>query len=206
MIEVSFSDEKALAMLEQCATQIEAARTLPQIKMVIAQASAIEHVTRQLRMSERVKRAAFAMVIEAEAQLGRITRAMPKQPTGNASKKAKREGRDLPPPKNQTLRDAGLALERCRLAERIGALPKKDLKKAIDAIPSNHRSITRLATDLGFRKRQESDDWATFRNKVGKAKTLAMQAVGLLVRCQTEGRPPTEEEVNPLREAYGAIA
>lgn len=70
-------EDRAVAMIERCAVEIQEAQTIPEVRRVITQAEAIQVFLRQVNASKEMKRAALALLVEAEQQLGRISRELP---------------------------------------------------------------------------------------------------------------------------------
>lgn len=106
-------DERSVAMIRSCVRRIGLARTLPDVKVLLTQAEAVDAVVRKLRACDEVKRASLEMLVAAEQQLGRISRALPQAKRGGyAQKHPGQIG------KRQILREHGEAID---LLERVSS-------------------------------------------------------------------------------------
>lgn len=186
-IETRVPEERCVAMIESCAVQIEKATTIPMVLRVVRQAEAIAAVTRKIDASRRVQRSASTLVVYAEMQLGVITSQLPQGRRGKAALFVPDQVT-----KGQVLAEHGLHRSRVSIAEKLAKTPPKVLSAAIDK--ARYKTIHGIANELGYAKPWTSPDRGM--------KRVARDAIGLLVRCQTEGRAPTAEEVDPLREAF----
>jgi len=178
-------EERALAMIESCAAQIESASTLPAIMQVITQAEAISAVIRKIKASERAKRAALALLVDAEIQLGRITQAIPHGRTGCKPAAGQRT-------KGKVLAEHQIAQYRASVAERLSEVPRETVGAAIGN--AQRMTMREVLVGVGLRP--------LFRGVSMDMRKVAMNAIGLLVQCQTQGRAPRAEEVDPLRDAF----
>lgn len=183
--EYMLPEPRALAMLEACARQIESAATLPEIAAVLTQADAIAVVARKVAASERVKRTALALLVDAEIQLGRITKAIPLGRTGCKPDRTQ-------PTKAKTLAEHQLSQSRCSLAERLAEVPREKVAGAIGK--AKRMTMREVLVDLELRPQ--------VRGVSRGMRKVAFDAVALLVRCQSERRAPRGEEVEPLRDAF----
>lgn len=192
-LEFLVPEDRALAMIEECALRIEGTTTLPDVMRVITQADAIAAVMRKIKASERAKQAALRLQVDAEIRLGRITRTIPRSSrgarpvvaggspivTGQASKGA-------------ILKKHGIQHSRAVMAEKMGETPRGALENAVQS----SKTLRGVTVALGFQAGYKPEPPRAPMRKV------AMDAIGLLVQCQSREKAPTAEQVDPLREAF----
>lgn len=181
-------EERAIGMIEACAAQLARVATIEDVKRVISQADAIAAVVRKIKASDAVRRSALRLQLDAEIQLGTLTRDIPRGATGRSA--ARNPGQ---PTKTKVLKAHGLPSQRVNLAERMAAMPREKVMAAASA--SRSGTLAGVATDLGLK--------SAYVHTSTTMRKIAMNAIGLLVQCQTVGRAPKPEEVDPLREAFG---
>lgn len=185
--DVFVPEERAIAMIESCAMQIAQAATIADVKRVISQADAIAAVVRKINASHAVRKSALALQLDAEIQLGVLTRAIPQGSTGRAA-----AGSPGQATKSKVLKEHGLHSQRISVAEKLAAMPREQVMAAASA--SKTGTITGVALHLGLKKPYVAPS-ASFRK-------IAMNAIGLLVTCQTANRVPRCDEVDALRDSF----
>lgn len=136
-------------MIAACAYQIREARSIPAIKVVITQAEAIDAVTKKINAAEDVRRAALALMVDAEKQLGEISKGLPQ-----ATRGGRKKGETAPTGKRQTLREHGINHLRAYSAEKLSEVPQAALDVAIDSAKS--RTVAGVEIALGIRKPWDS--------------------------------------------------
>jgi hypothetical protein len=187
-IEAMVPEERAIAMIENCAAQIEKATTIPMVLRIVRQAEAIAAVTRKIEASKKVQRDASILVIYAETQLGVVTRQIPQGRRGKAAVAVPGQAT-----KGTVLAEHGIHRSRANIAEKLAATPPTVLASALDK--AERKTVHGVSVELGY-----AQPWAPQDRGMRK---VAMNAIGLLVTCQSTKRAPTAEEVDPLRDAFG---
>lgn len=180
-------EESALAMLSSCASQIERAATLADVRRVITHAEAINAVMKKIKASERAKLAAARLLIDAEVQLGKITRLVPK---------AKRGAGAVPgqPTKKTTLRENGIHPFRAQIAEKLAATSRQDIDLAFER--SKRKSVFGVTAELGFRQPFEEGRPDKLARDLD---FLANEAIDLLEVGVRTQRPPHAGTVAEMR-------
>jgi hypothetical protein len=194
-IDYSVPPDQALAVIERCATDLEAAENVPDVLRQVARAAAIEAVVRKIHASKRVKKAALRLVVQAERQLGTITAQLPKGKRGRIVR-----GTDNPT-KAELLAQAGLRQKRVSSAERMAAIPDAKVERAVQA----QTSLSGVQRQLGvlneagptFRSRQDAMRDMTY---------LAREAIELLDSCSSRKAPPSQGNVNEMKKRFDAIS
>ncbi len=187
--------QRAVMMIEQCATMIGKARGLEDVKIAIAQAEAIAIVVRKIDASKKVQEDAAALLIMAEQQLGMISAALPKQTNG-------REGgqpRNLfIRPKREVLEEAGINVNRALKAERLAKVTPKKLAKAIDR--AKHKTVHGVQVELGIKHVYAPTVWSRT-----KERRFAEELIEFIDKCCRNNRPPRRDEVNSFRLALAEL-
>lgn len=167
--------DRVLAMIQECARQVSYVSTLDDAKEVASVAEAIAAVSKKLDIAKGLKESAVKLVVEAEAKLGEIIRAVP-----HASPST--------PAKRDVLREHGINKRRASVAERLATTPKEDIERAVS---EGARSLHGVTVKLGI----HSDGYTLRTNKAEAMAFLCEEAVTLLVRCVREKKVPHEGTV-----------
>lgn len=189
-------EERALAMVESCAKQLEYVATIPDVQRVITQAEAIGAVMQKIKASDRVKRAALMLRVEAEQQLGRITKQIPQAVRGAGA--AKHPGQKT---KRQTLTEHGIHNYRASVAERFADTPREVIEAAADRATA--KTLHGVANELGYRK-----PWRDYQMPETTARHLgylANEAIELLERCVQAKTPPHAGTVAEMRSRHARL-
>lgn len=189
-IEAMVPEDRVIAMIENCADQIERATTIPMVLRMVRQADAIAAVTRKIEASKRVQRDAETLVIYAETQLGVITRQIPQGRRGPAAVPGQAT-------KGAVLAQHGLHRSRANIAEKLAATPPKVLEAAIEK--AERKTVHGVAVELGF-----AQPWLPGR--VATTGTiLAAKALELLRACVDSNSVPDAREVERLEQRYATL-
>jgi DNA-binding phage protein len=161
-------DEHVLSLLEACAKQIESVATIEDAKQVVSAAEAIAAISKKVDIAKAVKKAAVRLLVDAEAKLGELLRALPKggQPT-----------------KRDVLKGSGLNRRRASTAERLAVTPKSEIDRVIDEGASTLHGVTHK---LGM----QSNGYELRVQKAAAFALLAQEAVELLERSVREKKVP----------------
>lgn len=160
-------EERAIRMIEECVRRIGEARSIPDVRRIITQAEAINAVMNKIKASEKVKRAALSLAVEAERQLGRISGTLPRGEGG-------RRGSRGPAPKKKAelLKEQGISPTRARVAERLAKATPDAVESAMDSAKKN--TVYGVTVELGIRK--ETDDTNRHISLEKRARALAFLA------------------------------
>lgn len=170
-------EASAIRMIETCAAQIEKAIALPDVKRVITQAEAIKVLVNKLGASQRVKKTALKLVVQAEVQLGKVSKALPVlSPGSNCRFIPKSEPRKG---KNFALKEAGINPARARHAEKLAEVPPEQLQKTVEACTNLHA----VQTAVGIRRPFHGQTAGEKRER--DLAFLADEAITLLERINT---------------------
>jgi len=183
-------ETRALEMVEACARQLAEVSTIPDIMRLVTQADAISAVMQKIKASEKARKAALRLRIEAEAHLGRITMQIPQGKRGGAA--AKNPGQRT---KAQVLAENGIHKYRAGVAERLAKTPAPEVEAAIDRAKTN--GVYGVMQDLGLRK-----PWRDYQMPEVTARNLgylAAEAVELLERSVATKAPPPAGNVAEMR-------
>lgn len=168
---VRIPEDRVLAMLDSCAEQIARVATIEDAKEASTVAEAIAAVTRKVNVAKEVKRKAVRLLVEAEAKLGEILRAIPR---ASASTPAKRD----------VLREHGINKRRAScFAERLAVTPQADVDRVISGGAQTLHGVT---AKLGI----HANGYELRIQKASAIAFLCEEAVALLERCVTRGQVP----------------
>ena len=177
-------DESVLSMIEACAAQIERATTMPDVKRMLMQAEAIYAVTQKIKAAENIKANALRLLVDAETQLGRITKTLPQGKKGGAAVPGQTTKRML-------LKAHGINRYRASIAEKYADTPKPAITTAL----TKARTLNETSVALGFKK-------APFVLPEKRARDLAYlanEAITLLERCASQKIQPHSGTVSEMR-------
>lgn len=142
--EILVPEERAIEMIEACARQIQAVTSIPDVMRVITKAEAIDAVMKKIKASKDVKRAALVLLVEAEQQLGRISKQLPQAKRGAAARKFPGQIG-----KKDILRNVGVNHRRAYTAEKLADAPAEAINVAIDS--ARNKSVSGVTAFLGYR-------------------------------------------------------
>lgn len=184
-------EERAIAMIESCSAQLELAVTIPHVKRMISHAEAINLIMKKINASKRAKEAALVLVVEAEQQLGRVTKQIPQ---------AKRGGYARLNPGQKTKRSVlianGIHPSRCAMAEKLADVPRDLIRNAADQAKS--KTLSGVSSALGLRTSR--DDYRMPEASMRDLGYLAGEAISLLERCIQSKQPPHAGTVAEMRD------
>lgn len=186
-------EDRVLAMIVDCASRIEEAASIPDARKVIRQAEVIDAVTKKMVASRRIKDAAFRLLVDAERQLGRISKQLPKNPGRNGT------GPGKFPSKASVLRDAGLRVNRCLHAEKLAEVPEDVLVKAAKDLPDSRKSVNGIKLALGIKASTSSTPPMTMLSRMRAYAFLARECIAMLEDCVAKGTPPHAGTVESKR-------
>lgn len=167
---VDVPEERVLMMLAACADQIAQAATIEDAKRVTTVAEAIAAMTRKVDLAKDVKRRAVLLLVDAEAKLGAILRAVPRaSPTT--------------PAKRDVLKEAGINKRRASFAERLAVTPRQDIERVVDGGAQTLHGVT---SKLGI----HSSSYDLRERKASAVAFLCEEAVAMLERCASRGQVP----------------
>lgn len=161
-------EERVLQMMRACADQIERVANIQDAKAATSAAEALAVIARKVDIAKEVKRQAVRLLVKAEAKLGEVLRALPKNQT---------------PTKRDMLREGGINRRRASTAERLAITPQKDIDRVI---AKGAQTLHGVTTGLGL----ESNGYELRTEKASAYQALAEEAVGLLERSVKEGKAP----------------
>ena len=183
-------EERAIAMVEACTKQLELAATIPDVQKVMTQAEAINAVMQKIKASKRAKKAALLLVVEAQRQLGRLTKELPTGRRGGGATSNLGQGT-----KRKTLAAFGISHSQANAAERLADVPREKVEAAVER--SSSGNLNGVLTGLGIRKH-----WRDYQTPEAKARNtafLATEAIELLERCVQTKNPPHAGTVAEMR-------
>lgn len=190
-------EARAIEMIEACATQIQLATTIPDVKRVISQAEAIDAVMKKINATEHVKRAALLLLVEAEQQLGRITKQIPHAKRGGyAVKHPGQQG------KRAALREYGINHFRAATAEKLADTPPKAIEGAVAT--ADRKTVVGVATALGLRSawtkpNPRGPSYSAPDKLARDLAFLADEAIALAESCARSKTPPHAGTVAEMR-------
>lgn len=177
-------DELALQMIADCSKRILAATTIPHVKRVITEAEAIQAVTKKFQLSQSIQQNALELRIQAERQLGEITRALPQAPRGGASRPGEIKT------KTERLAEHGISKALASRAEKLAEAPKAAVMEAMAR--TKPPTLSGVVQNLGL-----SQPWPHRAAAIDRVREL----VTLVERLHREQRPPTDDEVASARDS-----
>ncbi len=183
-------EDRVVLMVQACTKQLELAATIPDVQKVITQAEAINAVMQKIKASKRAKKAALLLVVNAQRQLGLLTKTMPKGKLGGGATSNIGQGT-----KRKTLASYGITSAQANTAERLAAIPPARVEAAIERNKSG--GLNGVLTGLGIRKHWR--DYQTPETKARNVAFLATEAVELLERCVQTKTPPHHGTVVEMR-------
>lgn len=167
---VGVPEERVLVMLAACADQIAQAATIEDAKRVTTMAEAIAAMTRKVDLAKDVKRRAVLLLVDAEAKLGAILRAVPRaSPTT--------------PAKRDVLKEAGINKRRASFAERLAVTPRQDIERVVDGGAQTLHGVT---SKLGI----HANGYELRERRASAMAFLCEEAVAMLERCASRGQVP----------------
>lgn len=169
---VRVPEARVIAMISSCATQIEQAASIDDAKEVTDMAEAIAAITRKVNVAKEVKRSAVRLLVDAEAKLGEILRAIPRGTKANGL-----------PAKRDLLVEHGINKRRASFAQRLSCTPSEKIDRVIEAGAQTLHGVTsKLAL--------HTDGYAIRAQRASMTAFLCEEAVGLLERSVKNRQVP----------------
>ena len=169
---VMVPEPRVLAMIASCAEQIDNVSSIDDAKKCTDMAEAVAAITRKVNVAKEVKRSAIRLLIQAEAKLGEILRAIPK--------KRSAEGR---PPKRDVLIQHGISKSRASHAERLSKANPEEIERVVE---SGARTIHGVMSKLGY----HTDGYTLRERRASAIAFLCEEAVDLLDRSVKDRKVP----------------
>ena len=189
-------NEKALQMITACADSVAQAASIPDVGRVISQAEAIQVWMKKFRASEALQKAALALCVDAEIQLGKLSKQLPKLAPSRSGRKADGEPRTIKG-KTRTLKEAGIDPARARIAEKLAVVPVPLVHEAM----TQKKTVRGVCESLGLMPTFQGESRA--EKKVRDLVFLADEAIGLLERLVRE--PVYQGAIREFRKRYAAL-
>lgn len=195
-IQAHVPPEEFLEQIVECTERLRTCATIPMLQKVMARASAIEAIAKQMQASKECQLAAARLVLDAEIQLGHITKLYPPGPRGAKASRALKNGETFPS-RRKDLKEHGISLTRANQAQKLAEAPPAKIDEAFAIRPS----MSGVKAHLGIRPDFRYPDSQHAKNLA----FLADEAISLLEKMLSDGKLPPEKTVQEYRKRWFSL-